>query len=394
MINNTDIKDIVHTYGSPLYLFDYDELKKRVKEIRKRLGNSVKLCYAMKANPFLISYLVSDVDKFEVCSPGEYEICKKEKIPFEKIVFSGVYKQKKDFTECVKDDFSGVYTLESLEQFVTLNELVKNTDKKVKVLPRLTSGNQFGMDEKELMELISDVQKNPCLELCGIQYFSGTQKKNKEIIKRELEDIEDFCKRVYQETGVLIETIEYGPGLFVDYFGSKDQDYEMVDYLGNLLQEKRQYKFVIELGRYIAATCGIYLTRVVDVKCNKGKKYCMVDGGINHITYYGQMLGLKVPRVEHLMKENEQERLEEKWTVCGALCTVHDVLLRDYNMQTPRVGDILAFKNAGAYSITEASYLFLSRELPSIVLINANQEIKVLREKMSCALINSRNIEE
>lgn len=394
MINNSYIKDIVHTHGSPLYLFDYCELKTRVQEIRKRLGNNVELCYAMKANPFLISYLDSEVDKFEVCSPGEYEICKKENISSDKIVFSGVYKQKENFEESIQDDFSGVYTLESLKQFTILYDLVKNTDKKVKILPRLTSGNQFGMDEKEVIQLVSDIKELPCFELCGVHFFSGTQKKNKEIIKKELDEIDEFCKKVYQQTGTMIETIEYGPGLFVDYFEKQELDYRAVETLNDLLQEKKQYKFVIELGRYIAATCGTYVTSVVDVKCNKEKKYCMVDGGIHHITYYGQMLGLKVPHVEFIEKNNQKDRAEEKWTVCGALCTIHDVLLRDYIMPAPSIGDILVFKNAGAYSITEASCLFLSRELPKVILLNSNQDVEVLRERMSSAWLNSRKMEK
>lgn len=393
MINDRDIKDIICTYGTPSYVFDYCELKNRIQEIKKRLGDNVELCYAMKANPFLISYLVSEADKFEVCSPGEYEICKRENIPLEKIVFSGVYKRKEDFEGCIKDNFDGIYTIESLEQFKRLSELVKNTNKKVKILPRLTSGNQFGMDENEVIELISEVNKLSHFDLCGIHYFSGTQKKNNDIIRNELDELDEFCSKVYQITGTKIERIEYGPGLFVDYFSGKKTEYEGVEYLSNLLREKEQYKFVIELGRYIAATCGTYLTSIVDIKCNKGKKYCMVDGGINHIIYYGQMLGLKVPEVEHIVLENKVLGSQDKWMVCGALCTVHDILLRDYSMRSPSVGDVLAFKNTGAYSITEASYLFLSRELPTVILKNENQEFELLRNKMSSAWINSRNME-
>lgn len=393
MINDIDIKHIVNTYGSPSYVFDYCELKNRVQEIKARLGDNVRLCYAMKANPFLISYLVSEVDKFEVCSPGEYEICKMENIPLEKIVFSGVYKRKVDFEECIKDNFEGIYTLESLEQFRILNELVKSTNKKVKILPRLTSGNQFGMDKKEMIELITELKKLPYFELCGIHFFSGTQKKNIDIIKNELEELDEFCCMIYDTTGVKIEQIEYGPGLFVDYFGDKKQDYGLLDGLNKLLQEKTQYKFVIELGRYIAATCGTYLTSVVDIKCNKEKKYCMVDGGMNHITYYGQMLGLKVPKVEHVVREENAVQPQEKWTVCGALCTTHDILLRDYIMKNPSVGDVLAFKKAGAYAITEASYLFLSRELPVVVLKKDDGKFEILRNKMSSAWINSRKME-
>ena len=51
----------------------------------------------------------------------------------------------------------------------------------------------------------------------------------------------------------------------------------------------------VEMGRFFAASCGTYLTRVVDLKENEGTNYCILDGGINHLTYAGQVMGLKVP---------------------------------------------------------------------------------------------------
>lgn len=196
---------------------------------------------------------------------------------------------------------------------------------------------------------------------------------------------------VYQQTGRRIEEIEYGPGLFVDYFGNQVPDYSEVEYLGELLQEKKQYKYTIELGRYIAASCGMYLTRVVDVKQNRGKGYCMVDGGIHHVTYYGQMPGLRVPTVRLLSQRDEEDGPKGKWAVCGALCTAHDVLLRDYEMRSPDIGDIFVFQNTGAYSVTETGCLFLSRELPAVLFMDKSRTVEVLRERMSGAGLTSRN---
>lgn len=391
MISDAQLKEIVQEYGSPLYLFDGEELQERVCGIKEKLGEGIALCYAMKANPFLISYLDAYVDKFEVCSPGEYEICQKENICPDKIVLSGVYKRSGDAERSLADGFGGVYTIESRKQFTDLYGLVRTSNQKVKILPRLTSGNQFGMDETELIEMLSDTEKMSCFELSGIHYFSGTQKKNRELIKKELHELDGFCQRVYQQTGRRIEEIEYGPGLLVDYFGSQVSDYSEVEYLGELLQEKKQYKYTIELGRYIAASCGVYLTRVVDVKQNRGKGYCIVDGGIHHVTYYGQMPGLRVPTVRLLSQGDGEDGTRGKWTVCGALCTVHDVLLRDYEMKSPDIGDMFVFQNTGAYSVTETGSLFLSRELPAVLFMDKNKTVEVLRERMSSAGLTSRN---
>lgn len=388
-MNSERIKGVAEKFGTPLYLFNLVELKERVRMIRRYLGSDIELCYAMKANPFLVSYLEALVDRFEVCSFGEYEICENEQITSDKIVFSGVYKERREMHYVIGNGFRGEYTIESRRQFLELYEAIKETSQKIRILLRLTSGNQFGMDRREILSIVSDKEKMKHFELGGIHYFSGTQKKNRGVYKKELEELDEFCCWLYKETGVMIEKIEYGPGLYIDYFGRDQLDYSDLEYLREELHKKK-YKFVIELGRYIAATCGRYVTSVVDVKKNMNKDYCMVDGGINHINYYGQMLGLKVPKVDVLSRTNKGEKERKKWTVCGALCTAGDVLLRDYELEKPEIGDLLVFNNAGAYSVTEAIFLFLSRKLPPILIEDEDQEVELIRERIPSSEINSR----
>ena len=96
MLGVNELKEIAIKCGTPSYIFDTDELCARIDAMQQILGCGVTVCYAMKANPFLISVLDKKLDKFEVCSPGEFAICEKEGINREKIVLSGVNKEKKD----------------------------------------------------------------------------------------------------------------------------------------------------------------------------------------------------------------------------------------------------------------------------------------------------------
>lgn len=85
---------------TPAYVFDEKALRARIGFLREHLP-SAKLCYAMKANPFLVESLASCVDLFEVCSPGEYRICERLKIAPAQIVLSGVYKERADIFRIV-----------------------------------------------------------------------------------------------------------------------------------------------------------------------------------------------------------------------------------------------------------------------------------------------------
>ena len=87
-MNTEALRTVAATYGTPTYIFDVREVEARIRLLRSLLPEDTGLCFAVKANPFLIPYVADLVDRLEVCSPGEYEICIQEQIAPEKIVGS------------------------------------------------------------------------------------------------------------------------------------------------------------------------------------------------------------------------------------------------------------------------------------------------------------------
>ena len=397
-VQETAVKNINSERNGAFYLFDIGELFSWYDKIDSYLKNELngngELVYAIKANPFLTKYMDKKVNSFEVCSPGEFEICMKQKIASEKIVFSGVYKSKENIIRVFEEDFKGIFTLESPNHYKLLKEVIseRNIDK-VTVLPRLSSGNQFGMDEETLMEVLKDALSNEHIQVAGIQYFSGTQKKKIKVIEEELEKIDLFCEKISRETGFKVEFVEYGPGFYFDYYGNGDQMQVFEEVVGAIKRYSGKYRFALESGRFLAASCGKYVTKIVDIKETYDKKYCLVDGGIHHVNYYGRMLGMNVPSVCH-MKTSTGECINasatgDKYDVAGALCTVSDVLLKNYTLNNPKEGDLLVFEDAGAYSVTEASALFLSRDLPRVYALDESGEVSLLRDTILSYDFNS-----
>ena len=74
-MNQTVIQQALKTMSTPFYVFDTDAAAEKMARLRGMLPKRVQLCYAMKANPFLIRDLERVADHFEVCSPGEFRIC-------------------------------------------------------------------------------------------------------------------------------------------------------------------------------------------------------------------------------------------------------------------------------------------------------------------------------
>lgn len=349
---------------TPAYVFDIGKLQARVRKIRKALGGRAELCYAIKANPFLVEDLIGEADAFEVCSPGEYDICESLSVPSAKIVLSGVYKAEKDVRRTVsRCGDRAVYTAESPAQLELLCRLAEEFRLRLNVLLRLSSGNQFGMDGQTLTEILQKSNSLP-LSVVGIQYYSGTQKRA-EAMSREVRTLCDFALRA-KELAPTIDRIEYGPGLRVDYFLGEETEEASLSALAEILREVPEpLKVVLEMGRFVAADCGTYYTSIVDLKRTDGNAFCIVDGGIHHLKYYGQTMAMKIPHTRQFPCRKEAGK-EERWTVCGALCTTADVLVKDLPLTDAAIGDVIAFEKTGAYSVTEGIGLFLSRDLPRI----------------------------
>lgn len=368
---------LAEKYGSPFYLLNKNDILTRVSEIKKRLPKNAKLCYAIKANAFLTDILKNEDILFEVCSPGELSICEKSGLSPDKIVFSGVVKTAED----VKRAYSlkvNTITLESQAHCQYLLEAAKESNQhEQNVILRLTGGNQFGMSEKDLSDCISKIKNEASIKIRGIHFFTGTQKKFK-TIEEEITFIENYCHKIKADFDLDNIEIEYGPGLPYEYFSDKDEksNYTALEDFSKLIANS-QFNYVIELGRYVASPCAKYVSRIMDVKGDDKNQYCIIDGGINHINYYGQMMGMRIPKVEQI-SEQAKDSETEAYTIAGSLCTTADIVLRQLPLKAPAIGDFLVFDDIGAYSITEGIYLFLSHPLPA-VLLNDNDNITVLR---------------
>lgn len=408
MVGVNELKEIAIKCGTPSYIFDTDELCARIDAMQQILGCGVTVCYAMKANPFLISVLDKKLDKFEVCSPGEFAICEKEGINREKIVLSGVNKEKKDILYTMKTGAVGIYTVESLNQLELINSCAVECGIKVKVLIRVTSGNQFGINERQIYEIADRKDELKGIIIEGIQCYSGTQKKKLSQIESEVVWLQAIAHTCEAEHGVKLNEIEYGPGLSVDYFvtdkcDAMNADFdELKEFAGMIKEMSEKFNVTLEMGRYIAATCGILISRIVDMKMNDTTRYAIIDSGINHINYYGQAMAMKKPRCEFIpMKYTEgfadgaDHEVEvysqgvQPYNICGSLCTVGDVIVKNLELKDAKIGDMIAFYNIGAYSVTEGIYLFLSRRMPAIVMYSKKTGYRIVRNPVDTFLINS-----
>lgn len=423
-------EDIADKIGTPSYVFDLDVIRNRISYIKEKLNNGVNdgkdrisICYAMKANPFVVGMIDDSVDGYEVCSPGEFKICERAGADIGKVVLSGVYKDTEETSRIVSEYGSSIlYTAESENQFKLVNREAEKNGTVVDIILRVTTGNQFGMDESVLCRLIKDREQYKGLNIVGIQHFSGTQRHNMNIYREELEYCDSLIEKLASEYGFETRILEFGTGFFFEYFQDKPEqkaktiakgkskapfdEQDLLEGFGKLLSVmKYQGKVTLEIGRFIAASCGRYYTSVVDHKINNGKHFCITDGGMHQVNYFGQMMAMKLPYFRQFKKDgrtldagyasnyledvsDEKKKDFERINLCGALCTINDNLVKDMPVFEAEEGDIFEFQNTGAYSMTETPALFLSRDIPRVWLYSRKQGLMLMRERFETNVLN------
>lgn len=386
-MNSEALQDIAASFATPAFIFDADEFGRRAKNVKSAIGGAA-LCYSIKANPFLLACLPEEIDRVEVCSPGELAICRRVGVDPSTVVYSGVNKGSEDIAEAIEYGVE-LLTAESLRQLGLINAAALAAGKRVRVALRLTSGNQFGMDSENLKRAVAERGSYEGVDIVAIHYYSGTQKKKLAVVEKELAELEKLADTLEERFGLSGISLEYGPGLPADYFGDdpEGRDMAVLAEAGAMIAAVAARRSVtVEFGRFLASPCGTYLTAAADIKNNNGENFVICDGGINHLKYYGQTMAMQTPPITLLGDHGEKT---EDYTLCGSLCTTADILVRKVTLPALSVGDVLAFGRCGAYSVTEGIGLFLSRQLPRIVLHSERGGNRLLRDFYGTDILNS-----
>lgn len=393
-----DYNELAFKADSPSYVFSEEIFHKRVKEVQEAFGENVNLCFSIKTNPFLMEVLPECFTKVEVCSPGELEICRALNIPPEKILYSGVNKSRDEIERAIKYK-AEILTIESYNHLEDINAAAIDAGVVCNVLIRLTAGSQFGMDPDDVEKIIRNRNAYRGIKIRGIHYFSGTMKRKAKVVIREIEKLKLWLTKVRDEIGFDIERIEYGAGLPAAYFDSNPEEKELqiLKDVSDAIKDLAKFaELTVEMGRFFASTCGFYITKVVDTKCNEGENYAIVDGGLHQIHYDGQFRGMQLPEIIHIKGKTRKDitygnQENSSWVICGSLCTTADVLAVNFDAEDLREGDYLIFKRTGAYSSMEGMSIFLSRDLPRIYILKKDGTLLLRRDRFETFVFNMKD---
>jgi diaminopimelate decarboxylase len=191
---------------------------------------------------------------------------------------------------------------------------------------------------------------------------------------------------VVKRLGRPLGTLDFGGGLGIPYF-AHEQELNLECLREGLLtlcdevDSDRCFEgtqFIVEPGRFLAGEAGVYLTRISDIKISRGKKFLIVDGGMNHHLAASGNLGQTIKRNYPIAIVNKLPApASEAADVVGPLCTPLDTLARGIVLPHTEIGDLVGIFQSGAYGLSASPVGFLSHPLPAEIWVDAGEHLRI-----------------
>jgi diaminopimelate decarboxylase len=377
--------------GTPCYVYSAASIAARYRAIDDAFGAYPHaLHYALKANSTLaIARLLRELGSAaDANSGGEIEVARRAGFAPHAIVFTGVGKTHAELELAVA---LGVKTInaESAGELGRIDAIARalgtqarvalrvNPDIDARSHPHISTGlrgNKFGVPLGDAPAILRDAAKCTGIRVVALHLHVGSQMMSLEPVRRAATAAAALAREL-RASGVPIEYLDLGGGLGISYDGVPAPSFD--DYAAAILDGVRPsgLPLVIEPGRAIVGPAGALLARVVDVKPAfvsgasgdrppPGHKYFVVlDAGMTELlrpALYGAFHGI-VP-------VSEQRAGEVAVDIVGPLCESSDTLGTDRRLPLPRVGDLIAVLDVGAYGSAMA-FNYNRRLLPPEVLV-------------------------
>jgi diaminopimelate decarboxylase len=135
---------------------------------------------------------------------------------------------------------------------------------------------------------------------------------------------------------------------------------------------------IFELGRYLTAEAGLYVTRVVRTKSSRGKHFVICDGGLNHQLAAAGTFGAALRGNFPVCNLTRPAATPVSCHIAGPSCNPTDLLGVDTRLPMPEEGDLIGVEMSGSYGLTASPLLFLGRPTP-VELVRSAGEIVVGR---------------
>lgn len=354
------LAEIADRVGTPVYVYDATVFRARIVRLEEALaGVPHRVCYAVKANDALAILRIAGAEGLgaDIVSAGELRKCLMAGIPADRILFSGVGKQRAEIRAALD---AGIHSLnvESLGELEVTAEEARaagraapisvrlNPDVSVRTHEKIATGSaatKFGLAFDDALEALTRAAQNPWLEPIGISFHLGSQIFDLGPLAEAGERAGELWAAAW-ERGIDLRELDVGGGLGIAYETGEEMDVEAYAAVAAKAAARVGATLLVEPGRWLIGPAGTFLTRVLYVKDAPGRRIAICDGAMNDLirpTLYDAYHPISVL--------GANGRRSGAVDVVGPVCETGDYFARGRELPLPEPGDLLAIGYTGAY---------------------------------------------
>jgi len=358
---------VADAVGTPVYCYASSAIEGAYREFERAFGGlDATICYAVKANGNLavLRTLARLGAGMDVVSEGELRRALAAGVPPERIVFSGVGKTRSEMRFALEAGIMQI-NVESVEELVILDQEARklgvrapvslrvNPDVDAGTHHRITTGrktDKFGIDYDQAPAAYRQAAALSGIDPVGVAVHIGSQLVRLEPYRAAFRRVADLVRGLRAD-GIAIRRLDLGGGLGIVY---RDETPPSIAEYAAVVREATaglDCTLVVEPGRRIVGPAGVLLARVVTVKETPGRRFVIVDAGMND-----------------LVRPMMYEAYHPIWPVCepvaaatapadvvGPICETTDIFAAQRALPPLTEGDVVAFGAAGAYGAAMAS---------------------------------------
>jgi diaminopimelate decarboxylase len=398
-MNKNDLLNIVKEYDPPLYVYDGIKIIEQYNKLQNSFSDikNFHIKYAVKANSNInILKIIKELGGgLDTVSLQEILLGIESGFDPTDIIFTPNGISLNELEEALP--FGVQINIDNLSQLEEFGEKYPEIPVCIRINPHIMAGgndnisvghidSKFGISIHQLPHVLRIVE-NTNLKINGLHMHTGSDILDIDVFLRGAEILFDVARSF---SG--LDFIDFGSGFKVSY--KEGEDETDIEELGNKLSKRfnefneeygKELSLYIEPGKFLVSEAGYFLVKVNSIKQTTSTVFVCVDSGFNHFprpmmyNAYHQIINLSNPTVK-----------ERYYTVVGYICETDTFAT---NMKIPEIseGDILCFKNAGAYCFSMCSN-YNSRLKPAEVLYNGFESELIRRRETFKDLINTQII--
>lgn len=349
---------------TPFYYYDIELLQKTLDEytsLIRKYGYSAHYALKANANPKILSLIQKAGLGADCVSGNEVALAIKSGFSPDKVVYAGVGKSDKEIKTALK---AGIFSFncESVPEVKVINDLAAGMGKVARIALRINPDidahthkyistglkeNKFGISPWMFEDFAQLIKECKNIELIGLHFHVGSQILDLGVFKTLCGRVAELQKW-FTDRGMVIENLNLGGGLGVDYVNPNDNPMANFSEYFKLINENlvvapgQHVHF--EPGRALVGQCGHLISRVLYVKVGQKKKFAILDCGMNDLIR--PALYQANHAIENLTSVSKRKM---RYDVVGPVCESSDQFGKNIILPQTQRGDLIALHTAGAY---------------------------------------------